>query len=326
MDLSVQYMGLNLKSPIIVGSSGLTNSFDKIKEFEKNGAGAVVLKSLFEEQILFEAEQAGKNNAYDYPEALDYIKTYAKEESLTQYLDLIKACKQGLSIPVIASINCASEGEWLNFAKKIEEAGADALEVNISLLPTDLEKSAQDYEKMYFEIVEHISSVIKIPLALKMSHYSAGLANLIRTLSWTKKVNAFVLFNRYYNPDINIDTMKISSSGVFSSSSDLAASLRWVAVLSDQINAQISASTGVRSGKDVVKQLLAGANTVQVVSALYKEGAPFIATMLEEIKEWMNQKGYSKIDDFRGLLNYKNAHNPIAFDRVQFMKYFAGIE
>ncbi len=326
MDLSVKYMGLDLKSPLIIGSSGLTNSVEKIKELESFGAGAVVLKSLFEEQILFEADAAGKQNEFDYPEALDYIKSYAKDDSINSYLKLIEDCKKETQIPIIASVNCVTEGEWLNFAKRVEKAGADALELNVSLLPTDIEKSSQENEKLYFDVIEQVKAVVNIPIALKMSHYSSGLANLIRTLSWTKKVDAFVLFNRYYNPDIDINSMKITSSGVFSSPADIAASLRWVAVLSDKIRTDISASTGVHSGTDIVKQLLAGADTVQVVSAIYKHGPEYIKTMMDELTEWMTKKNFNSIEDYRGELSYKNINNPVAFERIQFMKYFGGIE
>ena len=265
MDLSVKYMGLNLKNPLVIGSSGLTNSVEKVKELESFGAGAVVLKSLFEEQILFEADAAGSENEYDYPEAIDYIKSYAKTESINKYLKLIEDCKKECHIPIIASVNCVTGGAWLNFAEKMEKAGADAIELNVSLIPTDIDKSSEENEKIYFTIIEKAKKSIKIPIALKMSHYSAGLSNLIQRLSWTKKVDAFVMFNRYYNPDIDINTLKMTSSGVFSTPADIAASLRWVAVLSGRIQTDISASTGVHSGGDLVKQILAGADTVQVV-------------------------------------------------------------
>lgn len=326
MDLSVKYMGLELKSPLIIGSSGLTNSVEKVKEIERFGAGAVVLKSLFEEQILFEADNASMQNEFDYPEALDYIKSYAKDESVNTYLKLIEDCKKEVDIPIIASVNCLTDGEWLNFAKRMEKAGADAIELNISLLPTDIDKTSAENEKVYFDIIDQVKKVVRVPVALKMSHYSAGLANLIRTLSWTKKVDAFVMFNRYYNPDIDINTMKVTSSGVFSSPGDLAASLRWVAILSKDIQTDISASTGVHTGADIVKQLLAGADTVQVVSAIYKQGPAFIKTMLEDLENWMTKHNFKSLDEFRGSVNYKNVKNIVAFERVQFMKYFGGIE
>jgi dihydroorotate dehydrogenase (fumarate) len=304
----------------------LTNSLEKVKELEKYGAGAVVLKSLFEEQIQFEADIETKKNTYDYPEAVDYIKSYAKDNSINTYLKLIEDCKKEVKIPIIASVNCVTSGEWLHFAKKMEKAGADAIELNVSLLPTDIEKSSAENEKLYFDIVEKVKGEIKIPVALKMSHYSAGLANLIRTLSWTKKVDAFVLFNRYYNPDIDINTMKITSSGVFSTPEDISASLRWVAVLSDQIATDISATTGVHSGGDLVKQILAGATTVQMVSAIYKNGPAYTKQVIDELKAWMTKNNFKSLDDFRSKVNYKNVDNAVAFERIQFMKYFGGIE
>lgn len=319
-------MGLKLKSPIIVGSCGLTNSVDKVKELESYGAGAVVLKSLFEEQIHFEAEMAGEQNVFEYPEALDYIKSLTKDNSVSDYLKLIRDCKKEVTIPIIASINCVTNGEWVKLARKMEDAGADALELNISLLPTDVNKTSDYNEKLYLKVLNEVKKSIKIPVALKMSHYSAGLANLIRTISWSKKADAFVLFNRYYNPDIDIDTMKITASAVLSSSSDLAASLRWVAILSDVIPQPISASTGVHSGADVVKQLLAGATTVQVVSALYKNGTGYLKTITNELEIWMKKHQFNKVEDFRSLVNYKHVENAVAFERVQFMKYFGGIE
>lgn len=326
MDLSVKYLGLTLKNPIVVGSCGLTNSVEKIKELEQHGAGAVVLKSLFEEQILFEENNANANNDYDYPEAMDYIKAYARDNSIQKYLQLIEDAKKTVNIPVIASINCVDKGEWISFAKKIEKAGADALELNVSLLPSDINKTSADNEKMYFSIIEAVRKEINIPVSLKMSHYSAGLTNLIQKLSWTKHVDGFTLFNRYYNPDIDIENLKITSSGVFSHPEDISASLRWVALLSGKIDVDIAASTGVHSGEDVIKQILAGATVVHVVSTLYQNGTEQIAKMLKTIESWANKHNYNNIEDFRGIVNFESAENSVAFERVQFMKYFGGIE
>jgi len=325
MDLSVKYMGLNLKSPLIVGSSGLTNSLEKIKSFEAQGVGAVVLKSLFEEQIQYESQAEDSKNTYDYPEAMDYINSFVKSTALSEYLNLIKACKKEVGIPIIASINCVTDGEWTSFAKKIEDAGADALEINISLLPSDINKTSEDNEKMYFNIIHKVKKSIKIPVALKMSHYSAGLSNLIQKLSWTEQVDAFVLFNRYYNPDIDIHTLKVGSAGVFSTPAELASSLRWVALLANKIDVDISASTGVHSGEDLIKQLLVGAKTVQVVSAIYKNDASILGDMLDVLKVWMAEKKYNSIEDFQSTINMEELINPAAFERIQFMKYFGQI-
>lgn len=326
MDLSVNYMGLNLKNPIIVGSSGLTNSVEKIRDLEKQGAGAVVLKSLFEEQIAMEQEKSYSQNDFDYPEAMDYMKAYAAEYTYSDFIQLIKGAKEAVDIPVIASVNCVSLGKWTEMASKIEEAGADALELNISLLPSDIEKTSAQNEKTYFDIIEAVRKQVNIPIALKMSHYSAGLAHLVRQLSFTKMVDSFVLFNRYYAPDINIHDMSITSAGVLSHPENISDSLRWVALLSGKIKTPIAASTGVHTGDDVIKQLLAGAAAVQVVSSLYKHGTSRISEMLKDMEKWMNEKGYENIEAFKGQISYEKFNEPEAFERIQFMKYFGGFE
>lgn len=319
-------MGLKLKNPIIVGSSGLTNSVEKIRDLERRGAGAVVLKSLFEEQILMEQEKSNDQNDFDYPEAMDYMKAYAEEYTYADFIKLIRGAKAAVDIPVIASVNCVSMGKWTEFAKKIEDAGADALEINVSLLPSDIYKTSAQNEKTYFDIIEAVRKQVNIPIALKMSHYSAGLAHLIRQLSFTKMVDAFVLFNRYYAPDINIDDFSITSAGVLSRPENISDSLRWVALLSGKIKTPIAASTGVHEGADAIKQILAGATAVQVVSTLYKHGITHLPKMLKDIENWMTEKKYSNLEDFRGEISYEKFKEPQAFERIQFMKYFGGFE
>lgn len=198
-DLSTKYLGLDLKNPVIVGSCGFTNSVDKIKELADNSAGAVVLKSLFEEQI--QAELSANLEGYnaDYPGATDYIREYTRGNEVGNYLKLISGAKKAVDIPVIASINCVSASEWISFAKSVEQEGADAIELNISLLPSNPKMTSAANEQKYVEIINAVSDMVSIPLALKMSHYSASLANLIQKLSWTDKVAGFVLFNRYYS-------------------------------------------------------------------------------------------------------------------------------
>jgi len=326
MDLSVKYLGLNLRNPIIIGSSGLTNSVEKVRDLERQGAGAIVLKSLFEEQIAMEQEKSYSQNDFDYPEAMDYMKAYAAEYTYADFIELIRGAKAAVDIPVIASVNCVSLGKWTEMANKIEEAGADALELNISLLPSDIEKTSAQNEKTYFDIIEAVRKQVNIPIALKMSHYSAGLAHLVRQLSFTKMVDAFVLFNRYYSPDINIHDLSITSSGVLSHPENISDSLRWVALLSGKIKTPIAASTGIHSGEDVIKQLLAGATAVQVVSSIYKNGTTQIGKMLNDVEEWMTEKGYNSIEDYRGDISYDKFNEPEAFERIQFMKYFGGYE
>ncbi len=321
-------MGLSLRSPIIVGSSGLTNNLENIQKIEEQGAGAVVLKSLFEEQIRYESgKSVNESSEYGtiYPEAIDYIEHYSKHHKISYYLDLIRDCKKAVNIPIIASINCISPYEWTSFAKEIEKAGADALELNVFILPSDPQRTSGDIEKVYFEIIEQLKKKISIPLSLKISYYFSGLARFVKQLSWTD-IKGLVLFNRFFSPDIDIDNFKVISTNVFSNADELPISLRWIAMLSDITQCDLSASTGVHDGTAVVKQLLVGAQTVQVTSVLYKEGFAHLKKMTTFLEEWMDKNNFATIDDFRGKMCYHSTENPAAYERVQFMKHFAGIE
>lgn len=326
-NLSTTYMGLKLKNPIIIGSSGLTNSVENIKEAAANGAAAVVLKSLFEEQILHSAAHTLMQNEGSnyYPEAEDYITNYTRSSDLDKYLKLIRDSKKAVDIPIIASINCISSREWTDFAKKIEEAGADALELNIFVLPSDPTKSGEQNEALYFDIIEKITKTVKIPISAKVSYYFSGMAKMALKLSWTG-ISGLVLFNRFFSPDIDIDRFEVKATNVFSTPAELSTSLRWVAMLSSQVQCDIAASTGIHDGKAVIKQLLAGAKAVQVASVIYKKGFKEVQLMLDEIAVYMNQHNFKTLDQFIGRMSVKKAENPAAYERVQFMKHFSGIE
>ncbi len=325
MDLRTKYLGLELKNPLIVGSSGLTDKPEKIKKAEEHNAGAVVLKSLFEEQINAEIDKVVSGGNNDYPEAYEYIQEYTRDKTINDYLQLIKDAKSAVDIPVIASINCVDDNEWTSFAKDIENAGADALELNISLLPSDPFAESEDAEEMYFKITEKVKKSISIPISLKMSYYSAGLARLIYKLSATDNVQGVTLFNRFYNPDIDIDTLEIISSNVFSTPDEYILPLRWIALLSGKIDADMAATTGIHDGISTAKQVLAGASAVHIVSALYKHGLDYIETILEEFEGVMSKHGFAGIEEMKGKLNFHNIKNNRAYERVQFMKYFGGI-
>lgn len=327
VNLETTYMGLKLKNPIIVGSSGLTNSVENIIEIERKGAAAVVLKSLFEEQINFAAHKTLMQDeaANQYPEADDYIRNYTRENDVSKYLNLIKEAKAAVDIPVIASINCISGDEWISFASNIEEAGADALELNIFVLPSDPNKSAADNEAVYFNIIDKVLAKVNIPVAVKISYYFSSLAKTITQLSW-KDIKGIVLFNRFFSPDIDIENFEVKTSNVFSSPTDIAISLRWIAMLSAHVKCDLAASTGVHDGTGLIKQLLAGARAVQIASVLYKKGFKEIQSMLEELENWMDRKNFNTIDQFAGRMSVAKAENPAAYERVQFMKHFSGIE
>ncbi|MDR2928199.1 MAG: dihydroorotate dehydrogenase-like protein [Cytophagaceae bacterium] len=326
-NLKTNYLGLNLKSPIIVGSSGLTNSVEKIKKLREAGVGAVVLKSLFEEQI---TQEVGRNMqtamSSNYPESYYYVEEYTKMSSVKAYLDLIREAKAAVDIPIIASINCYSTREWIYFAKQIEDAGADALELNLYVVNTDKNSNADDYEKIYYDVAEAIGKAISIPFAMKLGLYFSNLVAVVNKLSivGTKGV---VLFNRFYEPDIDIHTLQPTASEIFSMAADIRRSLRWVAIVSDKVkNIDVAASTGIHSGEAVVKQLLAGAKAVQVCSAVYKMGVPVISQMLQEVHNWMNDKEFTTIEEFTGMMSYSKIENPTHYERAQFMKYFSSLE
>ncbi len=320
-DLSVKYLGLDLKSPVVASSSGLTSSVEKIREMEQAGVGAVVLKSLFEEQILFEGSMHLEENAY--PEAGDYLYNYVRDHSLGEYLTLIEEAKKQTSLPVIASINCVSVAEWVDFARKIENAGADALEVNVYILPVSGKKTGPEYENIYFELADKLKSLMRIPLSFKLGRQFTNLNYLVAQLAY-RRVDGVTLFNRFYEPDIDINNMRLVSAGVFSKPGELRQTLRWIGILHGQHDAlSLAASTGVHSAEAVIKLLLAGADVTQVCSVLYEKGIPFIRTMNDELSAWMDAKGFGKIEDFRGRLSYKNLKDPVIYERSQFMKYFS---
>ncbi len=326
-DISTTYMGLNLNSPVIVGSSGLTNKLDNLKTFERLGAGAIVLKSLFEEQIRQEINFHIHNEKIDlqYPEAYDYIANYSREQHLDNYLELIRHASRSCEIPIIASVNCISTDEWITYAHQFEEAGASAIELNIFVLPSDPSIDSNKNEQVYFNIVEEVLKVVSIPVSIKLSYYFSALAKTIVELSWTG-IKGIVMFNRFYSPDIDIDEMKVVSSNVFSSPKDITISLRWIAMLSKRMQCDVCASTGVHNGSGAIKEMLAGAKAVQIVSTLYKNGFERITKINVEIENWMVKNNFRHTSEFIGTFGISRNDNPAAYERVQFMKYFSGIE
>jgi dihydroorotate dehydrogenase (fumarate) len=323
MDISTKYMGLELKSPIIVGSSSLTEKVENSVAYEKAGAGAVVLKSLFEEQILHDVDEQRLNNMYGtYSDQENYALYFSKKHNLTQYINLIKDTKAAVKIPVIASINCVSADEWISYAKMIQDAGADALEVNLFLLPADIHEIGEEKEKIYFDIIEKVSEVITIPFSIKLSYYFSGLANFIHRVSETK-ASSVVLFNKFYSPDVDIEKGKVFSSDVFSTKELNTMTLRWIGILYDKVNIEFAASGGIFSGEQVIKNLLVGAQTTEVVSAIYKGGSKVIEEMVTTLKDWMTRHNYNSIEEFRGKASQKNIKKPVLFERTQFMRYFS---
>lgn len=317
-------MGLKLKNPIVAASSGLTQSAEKIKELAENGAGAVVLKSLFEEQINNEISQILYNqHNTGYPEAEDYIKAYTRDNSLQHYLQLIKDAKSIVDIPVIASINCVDASEWVSFAKEIEQAGADALELNVFVVSVDPRTSSEKMEHLYLKIVDEVKKQVTIPVAVKIGSYFTNLAGMVDKL-YAHGAKAVVMFNRFYEPDIDLENLKMTSSEVFSTPSDIRRSLRWTGMITSAVpNMEVAASTGIHDGDGVLKQLLAGAQVVQLCSTLYINGVEKIKEVLDDLELFMKKWDYNSLNDFRGKLSYKRIDNPVLYERAQFMKYFS---
>ncbi|HDP94589.1 MAG TPA: dihydroorotate dehydrogenase-like protein [Candidatus Aminicenantes bacterium] len=322
MDVSTSYMGLELRNPIIIGSCGFTGSLDSIRRLEDHGAAAVVLKSIFEEQILNEAGTLHEGSM-GHAEAADYITQYTRRHSLDEYLRLIRDSREKTGIPVIASINCISASEWTEYARQIEQAGAHALELNLFVLPADTQQDGEAIEGIYFDIVSQVTAQVVIPVALKISPYFSSLANTAFNLS-VRNVAALVLFNRFYSPDIDIKSMKVINGEVTSCPNENAMVLRWIALLAGRVHCDLAATTGIHDGTAVIKNLLAGAAVVQIASSIYKQGPKVVASMLTEIRQWMEESGVTRLYDVIGRLSRRNIDAPQLYERAQFMKYFAG--
>lgn len=319
--LETKYLGLKLRNPLILSSSGLTSTVDKVIAADKAGVGAVVLKSIFEEQILSEIIAVDKYS--DYPEAADYLRGYMTENTLGIYLEFIQECKRRCSIPIIASINCSENGDWVNFARVIENAGADAIELNIFLLPTDKHLSSEAIEKNYLEIIARVRDSITIPMVVKLAPSFTNPLGMVREIYY-RNINGVVLFNRFYSPDIDIERMSIHSSGVYSSQSELSNVIRWTGMVSSEIPLiDLGASTGVHTGEDAIKVMLAGAKAVHICSTVYKHGLEIVPEMLNFINDWMQRNSFNETRDFIGRLNAENTKDSMAYERTQFMRYFS---
>lgn len=326
-NIESSYLGLKLKSPIIIASSGLTNSIEKIISFEKHGAGAIVLKSLFEEQIRFEYNKGiqSTGDGFHYPEAEDYIRQYTTAKEISDYVNLIKKAKQSVSIPIIASINCTSSDNWTSFAKDIELAGADAIELNIYILSTDKTKDSLSIETRYYDIIRSVRNNTKLPISVKIANNFTNLPQFIDKLSYID-IQGIVLFNRLFKTDIDLEKMRIVSGDVFSQSSDLYESLRWIAIISGNTRVDLCASGGIQNGASVLKSLAAGAKSVQIASVFYKQGIEILDKIHEDMLSWLDTHNYKSVSELIGKMSYKQTEHPAALERVQFMKYFSGIE
>ncbi len=326
MDTRTKYLGLNLKSPIVVGSCGLTSDVDKMVEMEKAGAGAVVLKSVFEEQIIYDI----KRNTHivaptdNYGDSYEYIAAHVADDSLNKHFQMIREAKKRLTIPVIGSINCFSYENWLTYAKKFQEAGCDALELNMAILPYETSLSSDDVERTFNQIINTLRKTLSIPISIKVGTYFTDMAKQMQQLSWMG-IQGVTMFNKSIQVDIDTEKETLMNASFLSNPDEIHNTLRWVAILSKKMRCDISASTGVYSADDVVKMLLAGATTVQVVSCLYKNGIDTLRELNGGLVAWMEKKGYESVDKFRGKLAVHPNDKASVAMRTQFMKYFAEI-
>lgn len=320
MDLSTEYMGLKLKNPIIVSSSKLTSEIANIKKAADVGAGAIVLKSLFEEQLIADSNALMDQDIkyFWFPEAIEHINKHSKEYGLKQTLSLIKQAKEYTDIPIIASINCVSSHEWPQFAKTLEEAGADALELNIAIFPFDKYMGCAEIADAYIDIVTKVKQYVDIPVSVKLGNYFTNLLQIAHRLN-DANADALVMFNRYYRPDINIDTETIVRDNVLSAPQEVTKSLRWVALLSPQLDCSIAAATGIHNAEGVIKQILAGADATQICSTLFNNGISYIDTILFDLQKWMEKHQYKAISEFKGKVANREGSSA-KFERMQFIK------
>lgn len=323
VDLNTSYAGLTLKNPLIIGSSSLTGNVENLKEFERLGASAVVLKSIFEEEITNEFNQIihevdSKNETDQH---VDYFDKKIKQDNINKYIQLIKDAKQALSIPVIASINCISLHEWIYFVQKIEAAGADAIELNIFYFPADFTTSSKKIEKRYLKIIKKVKEIAKVPITIKMSQYFTNLGEMILKID-NLGVDGITLFNRFYKPDIHLETKELITASVFSHPEEYVTPLQWVALMSKRTNAPMAASTGIHNGESFVKLLMAGAQANYIVSSLFVNGFEVISEILTYLDQYLTNNKYNSVHDIIGLLNQSNIKHPAFYERAQFMKYF----
>lgn len=323
INLTTKYMGLELKNPLVVAACPLSGDADTLMALEDAGAAAAVLPSLFEEQI--EHDEQEMNKLYEYQtesfaESLSHFPELSSYNTGTkEYLDLLETAKSKVQIPLIGSLNGASTGGWTSYAKSMVDAGADAMELNIYFIPTDPKMTAVDVEKHYADLVASVKETISVPLSVKVGPYFTSMPGLLKRVS-DAGADAMVLFNRFLEPDIDLETLQVAPNLVLSSRHELRLALRWIAILSDQTDISIAATGGVHFADDVIKALLAGADVVQMATALLRYGPSYIKKLLEEMQRWLEEHEYDSVEQMKGSLSRGNSPDPSAFERANYMK------
>ncbi len=331
VELTTNYLGIKLKNPLVVSPSPLCDNIDNIKRMEERGASAVVLHSLFEEQITLLSNELDNNLSYgteSFAEAITYFPELSDFRMGPEaYLEHIHKAKQSVSIPIMGSLNGVSKGGWIEYAKKIQQAGADALELNIYFIPTDPNMTSDYVSNMYVDLVKEIRKEVTIPLAVKIGPYFSSLPNVAKRLA-EAGANALVFFNRFYQPDFDLDNLEVTPHINLSSSNTLLLRLRWVAILYGKINIDFAITGGVHTAEDVVKSMMAGAKVAMMTSALLKYGIPHLSTILKKLEQWLAEHEYDSIEVMQGSMSQKSVTEPTAFERANYMhaltRYTAG--
>ena len=321
-DLSTTYMGIPLKNPLIVAASSISNYVEKVKKAEEVGAAALVIRSLFEEQIQFDEMTMMdfmERSAAISPEIQSGFYPPVEAGGPREHLMWVEKSRRAVEIPIFASLNAVSPGAWISYAKQLEETGVAGLEINYYIVAADPNVPGSDLEKTLLDIVASVTQEVKIPVAVKLSPYYTSTPNVIKELE-KRGAKAVVMFNRFLQPDIDVDEEALVNDMVLSTPQEMKVPLRWVALLYGRTKLDLALNTGVHSGRDVVKALLAGAAAIQTASALFQNGLPYVSTMLMELQGWMEEKDYEKLDDFRGKVSQKNVDDPFGFERAQYMK------
>jgi dihydroorotate dehydrogenase (fumarate) len=328
MSLKTSYMGLEVSSPIVVSACSLSEQLDNLLLMEDNGAGAVVMFSLFEEQIrLQEAKFKGvlTQTTNTFAEASDYFPDLEDfNVGVDEYLEHIRKAKQRLKIPVIGSLNGITNEGWIDYAKSIQQAGADALEINIFFIPGDFSLSTSEVEHRYLNIIDAVKNTVSIPVAVKLNPYFSSTGNMAHRME-KAGANGLVLFNRFYQPDYDINELVIKTDLHYSESGEIRLPLLWIALMYGKLNASLAATTGVQTAAEVAKYLLAGADIVMTASSLYKNGIPYLKTMTKDLQNWMNAMGFDDISSFRGHMSQQKIADPTAYERANYIKILEGV-
>ena len=323
MDLTTTYMGMDLKNPIVPSASPLSEDLSKIRRMEDAGASAVVMYSLFEEQITLESHQLDHYLSYGaegFAEALSFfpdMETY--KVGPDDYLNQIRQAKEAVDIPIIGNLNGVSTGGWIDYARRIEEAGADALELNVYYLPTDLNMTGAEVEQMYLDVLRDVKKVVSIPVAMKLSPYFSATANMAHRLA-EGGADALVLFNRFYQPDFDLQNLEVVPRIVLSSAYELTLPLRWIAILYGRVPVDLAITSGVHTVEEVLKGLMAGSKVTMLASELLKNGIPRIGQILEGMVQWMEEYEYESVVQMQGSMSQRSVAEPAAFERANYMK------